>query len=144
MDKILNGLLPYLNYSSFSYNPTVGKEKTSLDLYYKHKMRVGKIGVDNDKLYLSILTDFTESVEDSFPQYYNDLDKFLKRFNLKPVIRFNECGYVDEYTQVYEILSVNQTLSTYIDALSKYLHTKSTASAEKYIETVRKIPDEFG
>ena len=144
MNKLLNGLLPYLNYSSFSYNPTVGKEKTSLDLYYKHKMRVGKIGVDNDKLYLSILTDFTESVEDSFPQYYNDLDKFLKRFNLKPVIRFNERGYVDEYTQVYEILSVNQTLSTYIDALSKYLHTKFPASAEKYIETVRKITDEFG
>lgn len=116
MNKLLNDLLPYLDYSSFSYNPTVGKEKTSLDLYYSHKIRVGGIGVDNDKLYLSILTDFTESVEDSFPQYYNDLGKFLKRFNLKPVMRFSE--WDDEYIQVYEILSVNQN---FIDILSKYL-----------------------
>lgn len=144
MNKILNDLLPYLEYSSFSYNPTVGKEKTSLDLYYKHKMRVGRIGVDRDKLYLSILTDVTESVEDSFPQYYNDLDKFLKRFNLKPVIRFNECGYVDEYTQVYEILSVNQTLITYVDALSACLNDRTTASVHVYSDTIRMILDEFG
>ena len=107
-------------------------------------MRVGKIGVDNDKLYLSILTDFTESVEDSFPQYYNDLDKFLKRFNLKPVIRFNECGYVDEYTQVYEILSVNQTLITYVDVLSACLNDRTTASVHVYSDTIRMILDEFG
>lgn len=123
MNKLLNDLLPYLDYSSFSYNPTVGKEKTSLDLYYRHKMRVGGISVDNDKLYLNIFTHFTESVEDSFPQYYNDLDKFLKRFNLKPVMRFSE--WDNEYIQVYEILSVNQTLITFID-------------------TIRMILDEFG
>lgn len=144
MNKLLNDLLPYLDYSSFIYIPTVGKEKTSLDLYYNHKMRVGKVGVDNGKLYLSILTDFTESVEDSFPQYYNDLDKFLKRFNLKPVIRFNECGYVNEYTQVYEILSVNQTLITFIDILSECLKDRTTASVHVYSDTIRMILDEFG
>ena len=144
MNKLLNDLLPYLDYSSFIYIPTVGKEKTGLDLYYNHKIRVGKVGVDNGKLYLSILTDFTESVEDSFPQYYNDLDKFLKRFNLKPVIKFNECGYVDEYTQVYEILSVNQTLITFIDILSECLNDRTTASVHVYSDTIRMILDEFG
>lgn len=142
MNKLLNDLLPYLDYSSFSYNPTVGKEKTSLDLYYNHKMRVGKIGVDNDKLYLSILTDFTESTEDSFPQYYNDLDKFLKRFNLKPVMRFSE--WDDEYIQVYEILSVNQTLITFIDILAECLNDRTTASVHVYSDTIRMILDEFG
>lgn len=143
MNKLLNDLLPYLDYSSFSYNPTVGKEKTSLDLYYNHKMRVGKIGVDNDKLYLNILTDFTESVEDSFPQYYNDLDKFLNRFNLKPVMRFSG-EWDDEYIQVYEILSVNQTLVTFIDILSECLNDRTTTSVHVYSDTIRMILDEFG
>lgn len=143
MNKLLNDLLPYLDYSSFSYNPTVGKEKTSLDLYYNHKMRVGKIGVDNDKLYLNIFTDFTEAVEDSFPQYYNNLDKFLKRFNLKPVMRFSG-EWVDEYIQVYEILSVNQTLVTFIDILSECLNDRTTASVHVYSDTMMRILDEFG
>lgn len=142
MNKLLNDLLPYLDYSSFSYNPMVGKEKTCLDLYYNHKMRVGKIGVDNDKLYLNILTDLTESTEDSFPRYYNDLSKFLNRFNLKPVMRFSE--WDDEYIQVYEILSVNQTLVTFIDILSECLNDRTTASVHVYSDTIRMILDEFG
>ena len=142
MNALLDNLLPYLEYSSFSYNPTVGKEKTSLDLFYNHRMYVGSIGVDNDKLYLRILTDITESLEDSFPQYYNDLDKFLGRFNLKPMIRLSE--WDDEYYRVYEILSVKQSLTNYMDVLSKCLHDKTRASAEMYVETVRKIVDEFG
>lgn len=142
MNKLLNDLLPYLDYSSFSYNPTVGKEKTSLDLYYNHKFRAGRIGVDNDKLYLNILTDFTESVKNSFPQYYNDLDKFLKRFNLKPVMRFSE--WDDEYIQVYEILSVNQTLITFVDILSECINDRTTASVHVYSDTIRMILDEFG
>lgn len=144
MNKLLNDLLPYLDYSSFSYNPTVGKEKTSLDLYYNHKIRAGRIGVDSDKLYLSILTDLTESTEDSFPRYYNDLSKFLNRFNLKPIIRFSEYGYTAEYSQVYEILSVNQTLITFIDVLASCLNDRTTASVHMYSDTIRKILDEFG
>lgn len=144
MNKLLNDLLPYLDYSSFSYNPTVGKEKTSLDLYYNHKFRAGRIGVDNGILYLVILTDITESVEDSFPQYYNDLGRFLKRFNLKPVIRFNECGFADEYTRVYEVLSVNQALVTLVDVLSKCLDDRTPASVPIYGSTIRMIMDEFG
>lgn len=142
MNKLLNDLLPYLDYSSFSYNPTVGKEKTSLDLYYNHKFRAGRIGVDNDKLYLNILTDFTESVKNSFPQYYNDLDKFLKRFNLKPVMRFSE--WDDEYIQVYEILNVNQTLVTLVDILSECINDRTTASVHVYSDTMGIILDEFG
>ena len=142
MNKLLNDLLPYLDYSSFSYNPTVGKEKTSLDLYYNHKMSVGSIGVDADKLYLCILTNITESLEDSFPRYYNDLDKFLKRFNLKPVMKLSE--WDDEYIQVYEILSVNQTLITFIDILSECLNDRTTASVHVYSDTIRMIMGEFG
>lgn len=142
MNKMLNDLLPYLEYSSFSYNPMVGKEKTSLDLYYNHKMNAGSISVDNNKLYLNILTGFTESVEDSFPCYYNDLDKFLNRFNLKPVIKFKE--WDNSYIQVYEILSVKQSLITSMAALQKYMKDMTKASAMLYVGTVRKILDEFG
>lgn len=142
MNTLLNSLLPYLEYSSFNYAPTVGKEKTSLDLYYNHRMYAGSIGVDNNKLYLRILTGVTESVEDSFPQYYNDLNKFLDRFNLKPIIRFSEWN--NEYQRVYEILSVKQSLTIYVDTLSKCLQDKTKASAKMYVETVRKIVDEFG
>ena len=142
MNALLNNLLPYLEYSSFSYAPTIGKEKTSLDLYYNHKMYVGSIGVDNDKLYLSILAGFTESLEGSFPQYYNNLDKFLGRFNLKPIIGLSE--WDNAYKRVYEILSVKQPLINYVDTLLKCLHDKTTTSAEMYVETVRKIVDEFG
>ena len=142
MNKLLNDLLPYLDYSSFSYNPTVGKEKTSLDLYYNHKMRVGKIGVDNDKLYLNILTDFTESVEDSFPQYYTDLNKFLSRFNLKPMLKLS--GWDNSHVQAYEILSVNQALITLVDVLSECLDDRTPASVPIYGNTIRMIMDEFG
>lgn len=138
MNKLLNDLLPYLDYSSFSYNPTVGKEKTSLDLYYNHKIRAGRIGVDNNKLYLSILTGFYRANE----QYHNDLGKFLKRFNLKPVIRFSE--WDDECTQVYEILSVNQILITLVGILSKCLDDRTPASVPIYGDTIRMILDEFG
>lgn len=144
MNKMLNDLLPYLDHSSFSYNPTVGSEKTSLDLYYIHKIRVGSISVDNgNKLYLSIFTYFTESIGDSFPRYYADLDRFLHRFKLKPVLRFATEGDIT-YQQVCEILSINQILITYVDVLSACLNSRTTISVPTYVDTVRRIVHEFG
>lgn len=142
MNVLLNNLLPYLDSISFSYMPTQGKEKTSLDLYYDHKIWVGQISVDNDKLYLYILVECTESLEDSIPTYYNDLDKFLNRFNLKYVLKFKK--WDNNYEQIYEVLSPKASLVNYINflILCKSCMTKTTA--EQYVETIRKIQNEFG
>lgn len=122
--------------------PTQGKEKTSLDLYYDHKIWVGQISVDNDKLYLYILVECTESLEDSIPTYYNDLDKFLNRFNLKYALKFKK--WDNNYEQIYEVLSPKASLVNYINflILCKSCMTKTTA--EQYVETIRKIQNEFG
>lgn len=142
MNVLLNNLLPYLDSISFSYMPTQGKEKTSLDLYYDHKIWVGQISVDNDKLYLYILVEYTESLEDSIPTYYNDLDKFLNRFNLKYVLKFKK--WDNNYEQIYEILSPKASLVNYISFLSSCKNCMTKTTAEQYVETIRKIQNEFG
>lgn len=142
MNVLLNNLLPYLDSISFSYMPTQGKEKTSLDLYYDHKIWVGQISVDNDKLYLYILVECTESLEDSIPTYYNDLDKFLNRFNLKYVLKFKK--WDNNYEQIYEILSPKASLVNYISFLSSCKNCMTKTTAEQYVETIRKIQNEFG
>lgn len=142
MNVLLNNLLPYLDSSSFSYMPMQGKEKTSLDLYYDHKIWVGHISVDNDKLYLYILVECTESLEDSIPTYYNDLDKFLNRFNLKYELKFKR--WDNNYEQIYEILSPKTSLVKYINFLVLCKSCMTKATAEQYVETIRKIQNEFG
>ena len=142
MDALLDSLLPYLDSTSFSYMPKVGMEGTSLDLYYNHIIHVGCIGVDSGRLYLNIHVMFTESFEDSFPTYYNDLGKFLNRFNLKHMLRFK--GWDNNHKQVYEILSPKVSLIKYLDSLNLCKHCTTTASAEQYVEILRKIQDEFG
>ena len=142
MNVLLNNLLPYLDSSSFSYMPTQGEEKTSLDLYYDHRVWVGHISVDNDKLYLYILVECTESLEDSIPAYYNDLDKFLNRFNLKYELKFHR--WDNNYEQIYEILSPKTSLVKYINFLVLCKSCMTKATAEQSIEIMRKIQDEFG
>lgn len=142
MNALLNSLLPYLDSSSFSYMPTQGKEKTSLDLYYDHKIWVGQISVDNDKLYLYILVECTESLLDCIPLYPNALDKFLNRFNLKYELKFK--GWDNHYNQIYEVLSPKVSLVEYLDFLDSCKYCRTTASAEQFIEILRKLHDEFG
>lgn len=142
MNVLLNNLLPYLDSSSFSYMPMQGKEKTSLDLYYEHKIWVGHISVDNDKLYLYILVECTESLEDSIPTYYSDLDKFLNRFNLKYVLKFKK--WDNNYEQICEILSPKTSLVKYINFLTLCKSCMIKTTAEQSIEIMRKIQDEFG
>lgn len=142
MDALLDSLLPYLDSTSFSYIPTVGMEDTSLDLYYMHSIYAGYIGVDSGRLYLGIYVMFPESIEDSFPTYYNDLDRFLNRFNLKYVLKFKK--WDNNYEQIYEVLSPKASLVKYINflILCKSCMTKTTA--EQSIEIMRKIQNEFG
>lgn len=142
MDALLDSLLPYLDSNSFSYNPTVGMEATSLDLYYNHRIPVGYISVDSGRLYLGMCVVFTESFEDSFPSYYNDLVKFLNRFNLKHVMKFK--GWDNIHRQVYEILNPKVSLIKYLDSLDLCKHCMTTASAEQSVEILRKLHDEFG
>lgn len=144
MDALLDSLLPYLDSTSFSYMPTVGMEATSLDLYYNHRIYVGCISVDSGRLYLNIRVTFTESIKDSLsiPTYYNDLNKFLHRFNLKHVLKLREWDSIHQ--QVYEILSPKVSLIKYLDSLDLCKHCMTTASAEQYVEILRKIEDEFG
>ena len=142
MNALLDNLLPYLDSNSFSYMPTQGEEKTSLDLYYEHKIWVGNIKVDNDKLYLHILVECTESLEDSIPTYYNDLDRFLNRFNLKYVLKLKK--WDNNYEQLYEILSPKTSLINYIKFLGSCKNCMTKTTAEQYVETMRKILHEFG
>lgn len=142
MDALLDSLLPYLDSASFSYIPTVGLEDTSLDLYYNHGMHVGYISVDSGRLYLNIRVMLTESFEDSFPSYYNDLDKFLHRFSLKHVLKLKE--WDNTYQQVYEIFGSNVVLIKYLDFLDSYKYCRTTASAKQSVEILRKLYDEFG
>lgn len=142
MNVLLNNLLPYLDSNSFSYMPMQGEEKTSLDLYYEHKIKVGNIRVDNDKVYLYILVECTESLEDSIPTYYSDLDKFLNRFNLKYVLKLKI--WDNNYDQIYEILSPKVSLVNYISFLSSCKNCMTKTTAEQYIETLRKVQSEFG
>lgn len=142
MNTLLNSLLPYLDSSSFSYMPTQGKEKTSLDLYYDHKIWVGQISVDNDKVYLYILVECTESLEDFIPTYYSDLDKFLNRFNLKYELKFKR--WDNNYEQIYEVLSPKASLVNYVHFLSSCEHCMTKTAAEQYVLTLRIIQSEFG
>lgn len=142
MDALLDSLLPYLDSTSFSYIPTVGMEATSLDLYYNHRIYVGCISVNAGKLYLNIRVTFTESFEDSFPTYYNDLDRFLNRFNLKHILRLKE--WDNSHKQIYEILSPKVSLVKYLDFLDSCKYCRTTASAKQSIEILRKLHDEFG
>lgn len=122
--------------------PTVGMAATSLDLYYNHRIYVGCISVDAGKLYLNIRVTFTESFEDSFPTYYNDLNKFLHRFNLKHMLELKEWDGIHQ--QVYEILSPKVSLVEYLDFLDSCKYCRTTASAKQSIEILRKLHDEFG
>lgn len=142
MNVLLNSLLPYLDSSSFSYMPMQGKEKTSLDLYYEHKIWVGHISVDNDKLYLYILVGCTEFFLECIPSYPNALDKFLHRFNLKYMLKFK--GWDNHYNQIYEILSPKASLVKYINFLTLCKSCMTKTTAEQSIETMRKIQNEFG
>lgn len=142
MNALLNNLLPYLDSNSFSYMPTQGEEKTSLDLYYEHKIWVGNIKVDNDKLYLYILVECTESLEDSIPTYYNDLDRFLNRFNLKSMLKIKK--WDNNYEQIYAVLSPKVSLVNYVSFLGSCKHCMTKTTANQYIEIMRKIQHEFG
>lgn len=142
MDALLDSLLPYLNSTSFSYIPTVGMGATSLDLYYNHRIYAGCISVDNGRLYLGIYVMFPESIEDSFPTHYNDLDRFLNRFNLKHIIRLKE--WDNSHKQIYEILSPKVSLVKYLDFLDSCKYCRTIASAKQSVEILRKLHDEFG
>ena len=81
-------LLKYFDKSPITYNPTVGREHDSLDLYYGSLLKVGVIAYDEDRIILKITTDFKDI--GYLPKYIDDMHNFINRFNLKPIITIND------------------------------------------------------